>query len=183
MVLVPDAMIASYYNALVHIHNAADIPQRDSAIRCFTTPPAGPIEYRTQPFAIDLKKARWGRAWQKKRKVTGNATIDTLVARYGLTVDVTQDQGDTLIVTLAAPRPARMYLIDRILETIDGMWEPFSGAGMFDESEILSVVDWNSMRIYYRLGSFNCFNDKSLRERTWVFRVQHDGRVEYVPQH
>lgn len=178
-IVLPVKLVSSLYNALIHVHNASGIPERDSAIKCGISPADIPSFYWTNELTIDLRQAPWAKAWQKEKKQTGNATIDRMMKEYNLKAHIRSESKQELVVQISASEAAQMWEIERQLLKMKGISKPDIKMATADMGSITASTHGGAWALKYRCGSLNGFSEWKMRELTWYFVVHPDGRVAF----
>src|SRR6266576_4204670 len=81
---IPQDAVQPYYNALVLVYNATALPARDTVVDVFGIHTIGPT---TRSLLLQLLGTEtWVQRLARREIPTGEPTVDTLLARYSLSV-------------------------------------------------------------------------------------------------
>jgi hypothetical protein len=179
-VRVPDTWLGPISEGMAAIFNASSIPQRDSVFDLYCVHDLASY-IQTYPgylVQIDTQFA-WTSAWRNLITLTGDATLDSMLVKYGLQVTqfLNWSFGQYALLNTDSLWNNRA-LIDS-LETIPGIIyaEPdalIGGAGRIEYSLV------GSDRYYDFFFQFNDCFDGCDNYRKWSFRVAADCSVEYL---
>jgi hypothetical protein len=173
----PAALVESLFNALTAVHGAAH-PARDTVIdvfgiRAFPNPPVFEVMVRVDPAVA------WTRPWSTGQALTGNAAVDDLVTRYGMSVRQYYRWSIGEVALLRASRPLNMAALAARFATMPGViWaEPNGYAG--DGNDIRARPQSGGWRLEYSVGFGDCPAGCTGR-RVWTFAVDSTGAVRYL---
>jgi hypothetical protein len=122
----------------------------------------------------------WVQRLARRETPTGDPTVDTLLARYSLTVGSvhTLHDGDVLL-TLAPPQPLNIKALAGLFSGITGVRfaEPNNVIG--DGNDIGASIDGSRVLLHYSVGYGDC-PAGCIARRFYNFAVHDDGTVEYL---
>jgi hypothetical protein len=175
---IPGKAVRPYYDALVLVYNANAIPARDTVVDIYRMHTIGPT---TRSLMLQLVGTEtWVQHLARREIPTGDPTVDTLLARYALSVGsvYTLHDGDVLI-TLAPPEPLNIKALARLFNGITGVRfaEPNSVVG--DGNDIAGSVGDSRVLLDYSVGYGDC-PAGCIARRFYHFAIHDDGTVEYL---
>ncbi|MFC1529817.1 hypothetical protein ACFL6R_03765 [Gemmatimonadota bacterium] len=185
---IPVDSIRTFYNSLIRIYNATVLAARDSVIETYKihtyfNPPLYPIT-----LSVDTTMT-WVHAWRDGNVFTGNAEIDTLLARYDLELDSYNQYMSQTLVILKAIRPLNLIPLAHQFETVPGVVNAHPDYGWGDGFDIITsdtsvqwiqldyTIGWGAAGLYI-IGEA-CPNGCPNR-RYWRFRIFEDNRVQFI---
>ncbi len=175
---IPQDAVQPYYNALVLVYNATALPARDTVVNVYGIHARGPA---TRSLLLQLLGTEtWVERLARREIPTGEPAVDTLLARYSLSVGTvyTLHDGDVLI-TLGPPEPLNITALAGLFRGISGVRfaEPNNliGAG----NDIGGLIDGSRVLLDYSVGYGDCPSG-CIARRFYHFAVRDDGTVEYL---
>jgi hypothetical protein len=175
---IPQETVQPYYNALVLVYNATALPARDTVVDVYRIHAMGPA---TRSLLLQLVGTEMWVARLARREIpTGDPTVDTLLARYSLTVGTvyTLHDGDVLL-TLGPPEPLNIRALAGLFRGIPGVRfaEPNNVIG--GGNDISGSIDGSRVVLDYSVGYGDCPSG-CIARRFYHFSVHDDGTVEYL---
>lgn len=173
----PDALVASLYNALVHVHGTSH-PVRDSVIdlyriRTFPDPATREIMVRVDPAY------EWTAAWRELNARAGDPAIDSLVDQYDLSVRAFYEWSIGDVAVLRAGRPLNAVALATRFESIPGVvWAERNGA-IGDGDDIRARLWGDGWRLDYSVGFGDC-PAGCINRHAWSFAVAQSGAVTFL---
>lgn len=173
----PAALVASLYNALLHVHGSS-YAARDSVvdvhgIHTFPDPATREIMVRVDPARS------WTHAWKALNAETGNAAVDALVAEYELSVREYYEWSIGDVAVLRAARPLNAAALAARFEPIPGViWAERNGAGG-DGNDIRAQPHGDGWRLDYSIGFGDC-PAGCIGRYAWSFGVSAAGEVTFL---
>jgi hypothetical protein len=176
-VSLPDRLVQSVYNALIHVYNAEHLAARDSV-----------VQYRVHALErvfldevvvyVD-SSTPWLEPWLAGEQWTGEPHVDRLLRQYDLRVeDVTPLGGGTQALILV-PEPVNPYALARKFETVEGMIEAYPNGGAFDGDDITWTVTEKIWEFVYTNGASDCILG-CLHHHHWAFEIDRTGEVRFT---
>lgn len=175
---IPQDAVQPYYDALVLVYNATALPARDTVVDVYGIHSTGPA---TRSLLLQLLGTEtWVERLARREIPTGDATVDTLLTRYSLTVAsvYTLHDGDVLI-TLGPLEPVNISALAQLFNGISGVRfaEPNNLIG--DGNDIGGLIDGSRVLLDYSVGYGDCPSG-CIARRFYHFAVRDDGTVEYL---
>jgi hypothetical protein len=176
-VIPPAGLVASLYNALVHVHQMSH-PVRDSVvdmyrIRTFPSPATRELMVRVDPAR------EWTTAWKDLNAMTGDPSIDSLVEEYDLSVRIYYEWTIGEVAVLRAARPLHVAALATRFEPIPGViWAEPNGA-IGDGNDIRARRHGDGWRLDYSVGFGDC-PAGCINRHTWSFAVTAAGAVTFL---
>jgi hypothetical protein len=175
---IPQEAVQPYYNALILVYNATALPARDTVVDAYHIHTIGPA---TRSLLLQLVGTEpWVQRLARREIPTGDPTIDTLVARYSLSVGSvsTLHDGDVLL-TLGPPVPLNIKALAGLFHGITGVRfaEPTNVIG--GGNDIGGSIDGSRVLLDYSVGYGDC-PAGCIARRFYHFAVHDDGAVEYL---
>ena len=187
-VAIPRSLHRDLFRALVHVHNAHDLPARDTIVHVIPMSTFPDINVHRISLGFD-ETAGWPRDWRDGVASTEKASLDRLIALFSLEMTSFHDRGGTRTSAwLAAPEPINTLALAQRFRGHEGIrYAESSGAeGTSIDIQATRAAPWGWVLEYSipwhnhtwrRCGGF----ERSCnRLRTWSFRVDHDGTVTYL---
>src|SRR6266699_71722 len=117
---IAEGAVQPYSNALVLVYNATALPARDTVVDVYGIHARGPA---TRSLLLQLLGTEtWVQRLARREIPTGEPTVDTLLARYSLSVGTVYPlhDGDVLI-TLGPPAPLNITALAGLFHGISGV--------------------------------------------------------------
>lgn len=176
-VVPPQGLVASLYNALVHVHGVSH-PVRDTVvevyrIRTFPEPPTREIMVRVDP------SEPWTDAWKELNARTGNEAVDALVDAYELSVREYYRWSFGEVAVLRAGRPLNATALATRFEPIPGVIWPERNGAVGDGNDIRAAPHGDGWRLDYSVGFGDC-PAGCIHRHTWSFAVSAGGAVSFL---
>ncbi len=176
---IPDEAARPYYDGLVLVYNATVLPARDTVVdvyRIHTFPSPTTRSLLLELFGTE----EWVQRLARREVPTGEPTVDSLLARYSLSIGsvYTMHDGDVL-VTLGPPEPLNVQALALLFRGITGVRFSEPNGVVGDGDNIAGSVNESRMLLDYSVGSGDCPAGCTGR-RFYHFAVHDDGTVEYL---
>lgn len=176
---IPQDAVQPYYNALVLVYNATALPARDTVVDVYGIHTFGHPSTRSLLLWLSGTQ-EWIQRLARREVPTGEPSIDTLLARYSLSLGraYVMHDGDVL-VTLGPPEPLNMEALAGLFRGIAGVRfaEPNNMIG--DGNDITGSIEGSRVMLDYSVGYGDCPAGCTAR-RFYHFAVHEDGTVEYL---
>ncbi len=176
---IPPAAIQPYYDALVSVYNASALPWRDTVVDVYQIHTfCSPALHRVT-LGLAASEA-WAQRLARREIPTGDASVDTLIARYALSVGYvsTLSNGDVL-VTLVSTEPLNTTALSQLFVAIAGVRFAEPGGTIGDGNNIAGSIEDARVLLDYSVGYGDCPAGCTAR-RFYHFAVHDDGTVEYL---
>ena len=175
---IPEDAVQPYYNALVLVYNATALPARDTVVDVYRihTFPAP----TTRSLTLQLRASdAWVQALARREIPTGDPTVDTLLARYALSVGsvFTLSNGDVFL-TLGSARPLNVKALGTLFVGIAGVKSAEPNGAIGDGADIVGSLS-SAVLLTYSVGYGDC-PAGCIARRFYHFAVHDDGTVEYL---
>src|SRR6266571_8736177 len=127
-----------------------------------------------------LGNETWVERLARREIPTGEPTVDTLLARYSLSVGTvyTLHDGDVLI-TLGPPEPLNITALAGLFRGISGVRFAQPNNLIGDGNDIGGLIDGSRVLLDYSVGYGDCPSG-CIARRFYHFAVRDDGTVEYL---
>jgi hypothetical protein len=176
-VIPPAALVASLYNALVHVHAFAH-PARDTVVDVYRIHSFPHPQTRQLMVRVDPAHA-WTNAWRVRNAYTGNPAVDTLVSEFELSVHQFHQWSIGDVAVLRSARPLHAAALAARFESIAGVvWAEQDGA-IGDGNDIRAQRLGHGWRLDFSVGYGDC-PAGCINRRTWSFSVSATGAVGYL---
>jgi hypothetical protein len=176
---IPSEAVQPYYDALVSVYNATALPARDTVVDVYGIHTFGNPVTRSLLLWL-LGSEDWVQRLARREVPTGEPSIDTLLARYSLslaTVHVLYD-GDVL-VTLAPPEALNIEALAALFRGIAGVRFAQSNNMFGDGNDIDGSIEESRVLLDYSVGYGDC-PAGCINRRFYHFAMDEDGTVEYL---
>ncbi len=178
---IPIDMGDGMYSALLSLHNTTSIASRDTVIdhlqiHTFPNPDLYLLNVRVVP------DTSWVEAWKNGQLLTGNAPIDTLIVRYGLTIDkpYSQSPSGRSRVRLRSPRRMNIEMLGREFEVVPGVISASPVYWVFMSQELSCIrIDSDWVLVDFMQGWGDCMAG-CIHHRYWRFQIFSNHRVVFV---
>jgi len=175
---IPQDAFPQCYNALVLVYNATALPARDTVvdvyhIHTFPSP-------TTRSLMLELRASdAWVQALARREIPTGDPTVDTLLARYALSVGsvFTLSNGDVFL-TLGSAGPLNVKALGTLFVGIAGVKSAEPDGAIGDGADIVGSLK-AAVLLDYSVGYGDC-PAGCIARRFYHFAVHDDGTVEYL---
>jgi len=177
---IPENLIDTYYNGLIHIVNSG-LQQAEDVTESYSIQARPEFKHGELLVFPDIaSSSEWIDAWRNGETNTGNTVIDDLIEKHGLTLE-SYKESDTTDYGIAT------FTTDQLLNTIPVAMEfealaDISNAGpngvVGDGSDIIATVRQTTVEYRYEYGWGDCPAGCSYRHY-WVFRVDAEGDVSF----
>ena len=176
---IPPEAVQPYYDALVLVYNATALPARDTVVDVFGIHTQGNPPTRSLLLWL-VGTEEWVQRLARREVPTGEPSVDTLLARYSLSlasVYVMHD-GDVLI-TLGPPEALNIKALAALFRGIAGVRfaEPNNTVG--DSNDIAGSIEESRVLLDYSVGYGDC-PAGCIGRRFYHFAIHDDGTVEYL---
>jgi hypothetical protein len=173
----PLPLVSSLYAALVAVH-ASSHPARDTVIdvfhiRAFPNPPVYEIMVAVDPAAS------WTQAWRRSEALTGNAAIDEMVVKYGISVVQYYHWPTDQVAVLRTSRPINTAALAAQFARVAGVRYAEPNGYMGDGNDIRVSIVNGRWHLAYSVGFGDC-PAGCIGRRTWTFSVNSSGDVGYL---
>jgi hypothetical protein len=176
---IPDAAVQPYYDALVLVYNATALPARDTVVDVYGIHTHGNPPTRSLLLWL-VGTEEWVQRLARREVPTGEPSVDTLLARYSLSLGsvYVMHDGDVL-VTFGPPEALNIRALAALFRGIAGVRfaEPNNTIG--DSNDIVGSVEESRVLLDYSVGYGDCPAGCTGR-RVYHFAVDGDGTVEFL---
>lgn len=179
-IAIPNDAVQPYYDALVLVYNATALPARDTvvdvyAIHAYPSPATGSM-------ILELFDSEgWVQNLVRGEVPTGEPTVDTLMARYSLSVGNVWRSSATgnVLLTLGSPEPLNVESLANLFAGITGVRFAEPNGYVGDGNDIRGSVGNERILLDYSVGYGDCPSG-CIGRRFYHFAVHADGAVEYL---
>ncbi len=178
LVTIPNEYIELFYNSLILVYKATNIPARnivveDYAISVFPSP-----ETKYIVIGVDTTFA-WVKMWKNDSLLTGNLKVDSLTTNYQLSFYGFYNWPWSVSFILQAAQPINILALSQRFKGIDGVKEVYPDGIIGDGSNIAASITDNYVQLDYSYGFGDCPSG-CISRHYWHFRVYYTGTVEYI---
>jgi hypothetical protein len=176
---IPPEAVQPYYDALVLVYNATALPARDTVVDVYGIHTFGNPVTRSLLLWL-LGSEDWVQRLARREVPTGEPSIDTLLARYSLslgTAHVLHD-GD-ILVTFAPPEPLNIEALAAPFRGISGVRFAQPNNMIGDGNDIDGSIEGSRVLLDYSVGYGDCPAGCTAR-RSYRFSVHDDGTVQFL---
>ncbi len=175
---IPREAVQPYYNALVAVYNATALPSRDTVVDVYRIHTLGSPATRSLILQL-VGTEPWVQRLAQREIPTGYPAIDSLLARYSLSVGsvFAPHDGDVLL-TLTAPEPLNMIALAALFGGIAGVRFAEPNGVVGDGNNIAGSIE-DAVLLDYSVGYGDC-PAGCIARRFYHFAVHDDGIVEYL---
>jgi hypothetical protein len=171
---IPQHLVDSFYDGLIHIYNCKSITSIDTItkIRPVHTFPYESLYRLVVGFDTSYT---WTKQWKSGFTMTGNDTIDSLLIKYELELAGNARYRHAVLIT---KKPLNMWALGKKFEQISGVKsaEPDGAGGSGDD--IYAYLDSTNKRYIYSIGWGDC-PAGCINRRFWEYTVSSAGEVKY----
>jgi hypothetical protein len=172
---IPLSLFVALRDALIAVDQAKQLPARDTVVAIYD------IHHFSQPksllVSVDTTQA-WAAAWWRGEALTGNAVVDSLVRRYGLTLR-NLDFPWAPTVVLTPSRDLHVSALVARFAPIPGVLYAQPNYRSGDGPTIWGTREPDAWRLDYEWAWGDC-ESGCIAHEAWSFRVRTDGSVEYL---
>jgi hypothetical protein len=179
IVELPEHMIRSFFNALVHVYHADHIAERDTVIEEFTIR-ARPDRMLDQIIVGHDGSESWAQKWKDGHRFTGYEPIDRLIEKYDLYIKKYYSHDEmTNWALLYTNNPLNTIALSEKFASIEEVaWAEPNGI-IGDGNDIRAKAFSDKIQLDYSVGWGDC-PAGCIYRRTWSFTVAKDGRVAFA---
>jgi hypothetical protein len=177
-VRLPDPLVESLYNALLHVHASEDLDGRDTVVeqhRIHTYPTRSVHEVSVTP---EEPPSSWIDAWKAGQRLTGNGAVDRLLREYDLQLHEYNVYSQFESARLRSETPLNTLALSDRFEGIGGVKYADPGGFIGDGNDIEATLSGNFVELGYSVGFGDCPAGCGNRHY-WTFRVFESGRVAF----
>src|SRR5881397_1120874 len=134
----------------------------------------------TRSLMLELRASdAWVQALARREIPTGDPTVDTLLARYALSVGsvFTLSNGDVFL-TLGSAGPLNVKALGTLFAGIPGVKSAEPNGAVGDGADIVGSLN-SAVLLHYSVGYGDCPSG-CIARRFYHFAVRDDGTVEYL---
>lgn len=177
-VRLPDPLVESLYNALLHVHGAEDLEGRDTVVeqhRIHTYPTRSVHEVSVTPRE---PLPSWIDAWKAGQRLTGNVAVDRLLREYDLQLLEYNVYSQFESARLRSETPLNTLALSDRFDRIGGVKYADPGGFLGDGNDIEATLGDDFIELGYSVGSGDC-PAGCINRHYWTFRVFESGRVTF----
>lgn len=176
---IPQDAVEPYYAGLVAVYNAGSLPARDSVVDVYHIHTFGSPETRSLLLQL-LGTEPWVERLARDEIPTGEPAIDTLLARYALSLGSVYPlhEGDVLL-TLESSDPLNISALAPLFSGIGGVRFAAPNGRVGDGHDIGGSIEESRVLLDYSVGFGDC-PAGCIGRRFYHFAVRDDGTVEYL---
>lgn len=177
-VQLPDSLVESLYNALLHVHEGEDLDGRDTVVDTFrihTFPSRSVHEVSVTP---EEPPPSWIDAWKAEQRFTGNEAVNLLLREYDLQVLEYNVSEYSEYARLRSETPLNTLALSDQFDRIDGVKYADPGGAFGDGDDIEATLGDNYIELRYSVGFGDCPSG-CISRHYWTFRVFEGGRVAF----
>jgi hypothetical protein len=180
-VVIPQNHSDTVLNALIAVYNATTLPARDTVVSMFN------IHTFPNPVLNSILVAADSTlAWMEQLELgiipTGNASIDTLISKYNLSVSNYYDFGNSYYYHLLVFDSDSNYNLNALVALFEsnvGVYYSEGNGYGGDGNNIWDSIYSDHVELIYSVGLGDCPAGCTVR-RFWKFNVYFDCSVEFV---
>lgn len=178
-IFIPNGAVQPYYDALVLVYNATPLPARDSVVDVYAIHTSGNPSTRSLLLWLSGTQ-EWIQRLSRREVPTGEPSIDTLLARYALSLSsaYVMHDGDVL-VTLGPQDRLNIAALAGLFRGIAGVRFAEPNGSIGDALDIAGSVEETRVLLDYSVGYGDC-PAGCINRRFYHFAVRDDGTVEYL---
>jgi len=181
LIEIPDPLIKTYYNGLLHLYNAKKIVERDMVIQKYNIHAFPHPEMNNVLVAVDTT-AQWVKLWQEGYRFTGNSQIDQLLNQYQLYIYEYHRWKNRHVVELQAKKSINILALAKKFQDIDGVIYAEANSAIGDGDNITAIRKTAYVVYEFSLGYDDCPSG-CIHRHYWAFRVRYNGTVEFVDEY
>ena len=176
---IPQDAVEPYYAALVAVYSAGSLPARDSVVDVYRIHTFGLPETHSLLLQL-LGTEPWVQRLARDEIPTGEPSIDTLLARYALSLGrvYALHEGDVLL-TLESSDPLNINALAPLFSGIGGVRFAAPNGRVGDGNDIGGSIEESRVLLDYSVGYGDC-PAGCIGRRAYHFAVHSDGTVDYL---
>lgn len=180
---VPENLVQTFYNGLIHILKSG-IPQAEQAAEEFGVRARPAFKHNEVLVYPDTSEASdWLNAWRNGETFTGNSSIDELIEKYDLTLkNFSELQSQTVaLAVLQSARFVNPIPIANDFAKLPVMSDSYTGVNMLvgDGSDITADIQQAVVRYRFEYGWGDC-PAGCISRHFWDFGVTAEGDVDFL---
>lgn len=183
MLEVPDNLIRTLYNGLIHIHTSG-IAEAEQATDKYSVR-ARPVFKHSEVliYPDTVKASGWLAAWRNGDTLTGNSSVDDLIEKYELTLS-SYNELQSMPVAQAVLQSARFVNpipISNEFAALSEIPNSYSGVNVLigDGSDIKADIRETSIRYRFEYGWGDCPSG-CISHHYWDFSVSAEGDIKFL---
>jgi hypothetical protein len=175
LVNIPQHLIDSFYYGLIHIYNCKNIASIDTITKIYPVHAFPEISLYRLVVGFDTSYA-WTKQWQEGYTITGNDTIDSLIAQYEFELIGKARYRFGVLVT---KMPLNMWALGPDFNQIAGVRyaEPDGAGGSGNDT--IADLDLELKHYTFTIGWGDC-PAGCIQRRYWDYTVSSAGEVKYL---
>lgn len=183
MLEVPDNLVETFYNGLIHILKS-DIAEAELATEEYNVQARPSFKHSEVVVYPDTAKASdWLDAWRNGDTITGNSGIDELIEKYDLTLKSYNELQSQAVgqAVLTSARFVNPIPIANDFAGLPAISDLYTGVNSLigDGSDITATLQQTSVHYRFEYGWGDC-PAGCISHHYWDFSVSADGEVEFL---
>ncbi len=173
---LPAELVQTFYEALILVHNAVDLPARDAVVEAYAIHTFLHPELYSLVLSADTTRA-WVKALRRGETVTGEPQVDKLLHQYELSLRRQSFVLDFFI--LQTKQPLNLPALARKFSEIAGVYSAYPDSWIGGDRDIHANLESRAIGLRYEYGWGDCPSG-CIDRHYWQFFVHEDGRVEFA---
>jgi hypothetical protein len=175
LIHIPQPLIDSFYEGLIHIYNCKSITSIDTITKIYAVHAFPEISLYRLVVGFDTSYA-WTKQWQEGFTITGNDSIDSLITHYEFELYRKARYRFGVLVTKI---PLNMWVLGQVFNQIAGVRfaEPDGAVG--SGNDIIATLNMDHTHYKFTIGWGDCLAGCTQR-RYWEYTVSSAGEVKYL---
>lgn len=173
---LPSELVQHFYQALILVYNAVDLPARDAVVKDYEIHTRAAPELYRVVLSVDTTIA-WVKALRRGEALTGEPRVDELLQRYALKLERNSFAFDFFV--LQTQQPLNIAALAKQFSEIAGVYEAQRSILIGGDSDIYASIKARNVELRYTFAWGDCPSG-CIYGHDWQFLVHEDGRVEFV---
>ena len=175
---IPIAWTDTSLDALIAVYNATQLAARDTVVQ-FLNIHTWPIPLMNRIYMqVDTNYA-WANELSQGNLLTGNNTIDGLLAEHGMSIIDINFFSFGVYIVLATDSNYNLSALSSAFMNVAGVLFAEPDGVIGDGANITDSVSTTVVKLFYSYGWGDCFAG-CIQRRFWQFNIYHDCEVEFA---
>lgn len=175
LVHLPQHLIDSFYNGLIHIYNCKTIASIDTITKFYPVHAFHEVSVYRLIVGFDTSFS-WTKKWEAGITITGNDTLDSIITQYEFELSGKARYGFAVLVTKT---PLNMRALEQEFIKIAGVRYAEPDGALGSGNDITATLNMDIKHYTFTIGWGDCPSG-CMSRRFWEFSVSTNGEVKFL---